>query len=84
MYKAYRGLVHLINDIVAEPSSLITVEIGSTRRQGMFIAKALYFGQAGVKRNYAKQIRNIVSEAYKKLGEVPIVIGETGIPMDMK
>jgi hypothetical protein len=52
--------------------------------QGMFILKALYWGKAGAKKNYAHQIRTLVGEARSKLGEVPIVFGECGIPMDLK
>lgn len=48
------------------------------------IWNALYFGRTGAKKNYTKQIKTIVNKAYEKLGEVPVVIGETGIPMDMK
>jgi hypothetical protein len=50
----------------------------------MFIARALYFGHEAAKDNYTLQIGNLVRAAYDKLGEVPVVIGETGIPMDMK
>lgn len=52
--------------------------------EGMFFLKALYFGREGAKKNYTLQIRNIVEKAKEKLGEVPIVFGECGIPMDMK
>lgn len=50
----------------------------------MFITRALYFGQEAAKRNYTLQIGNIVRAAYERLGEVPVVVGETGVPMDMK
>lgn len=49
----------------------------------MFIAHALYWGRRGVKRNYARQMATLVDEARKRIGEVPIVIGECGIPMDL-
>lgn len=49
----------------------------------MFIHNALYWGK-GVKDNYALQIRNIVQAARSKLGDVPIVFGECGVPMDLK
>ena len=49
----------------------------------MFIYNALYWGR-GVKTNYVLQIRNIVQAARKKLGDVPIVFGECGVPMDLK
>ena len=49
----------------------------------MFLYKALYWGQ-GVKDNYAKQIRNIVTSARLKLGDVPVIFGECGVPIDLK
>lgn len=52
--------------------------------QGMFFLKALYFGRKGAKKNYALQIRTLVQKARHKIGEVPIVFGECGIPMDLK
>jgi hypothetical protein len=50
----------------------------------MFVTRALYFGQAAAKDNYTLQIGTIVRKAYERLGEVPVVMGETGVPMDMK
>jgi hypothetical protein len=50
----------------------------------MFPLQAFYWGQRGVRNNYSLQIQNIVEAGYKSLGEVPVVIGECGIPMDMK
>ena len=52
--------------------------------QGMFPLKTFYWGQQGARENYSLQIRNIAEEAYRSLGEKPVVIGECGIPMDMK
>lgn len=49
----------------------------------MFLLKALYFGE-GVKDNYKVQIKNIVRNTRLELGEVPIVFGECGVPMDLK
>ena len=49
----------------------------------MIIYNALYWGR-GVKKNYSLQVRNIVQGARQKLGEVPILIGECGVPMDLK
>ena len=51
--------------------------------KGMTIFKALYVGKK-VKKNYQLQIRNIVHEARQRLGDVPVIIGETGVPMDLK
>jgi hypothetical protein len=50
----------------------------------MSLLKAFYWGQRGARENYALQIRNIVEAGYKSLGDVPIIIGECGVPIDMK
>lgn len=50
----------------------------------MFPLKAFYWGQKGARENFTLQIRNIIENGYKSLGEIPIIIGECGIPMDMK
>lgn len=52
--------------------------------QGMFPLKAFYWGQKGARDNFSLQMRNIVEEGYKSLGETPVIIGECGVPMDMK
>ena len=52
--------------------------------KGTFLLRTFYWGQAGVRENYKLQIRKIVTEAYKSLGDTPVVIGECGVPMDMK
>ena len=41
-------------------------------------------GHIGARDNVSLQIQNIVEEGYKSLGERPVVIGECGLPMDMK
>ncbi|EJD01855.1 glycoside hydrolase family 5 protein [Fomitiporia mediterranea MF3/22] len=51
--------------------------------RGMFPLKAFYWGQAGARENFSLQIRNIAEASYKALGEVPVIIGECGVPMDM-
>ena len=50
----------------------------------MFPLFAFYWGQKGARDNFALQIRNLVEAAYRSLGENPVLIGECGIPMDMK
>lgn len=50
----------------------------------MFPLKAFYWGHKGARDNFALQIRNIVEAGYRVLGETPVIIGECGIPMDMK
>ena len=50
----------------------------------MFPLKAFYWGQKGARDNFFLQIRTIVEEGYRALGEKPVIIGEAGIPMDLK
>jgi len=50
----------------------------------MFPLKAFYWGHQGARDNFSLQIKNIAQKAYGVLGEKPVIIGETGIPMDMK
>ncbi|KAG6330398.1 hypothetical protein ID866_8691 [Astraeus odoratus] len=59
-----------------------TVNVQGLSR-GMFPLQAFYWGHQGVRDNYSQQIRNIVDSAHGVLGEVPVLIGECGIPMDM-
>ena len=33
--------------------------------------------------SYALQIRNIIEAGYRSIGEVPVIIGETGVPFDL-
>ncbi|GAA5890521.1 hypothetical protein JCM6882_002948 [Rhodosporidiobolus microsporus] len=51
--------------------------------KGMFLLKALYFGRSGLRKNYAHQILNILRSSYRQIGEVPVVLGETGCPFDL-
>ncbi|KZT50302.1 glycoside hydrolase family 5 protein [Calocera cornea HHB12733] len=51
--------------------------------RGMFLPKALYWGDAGAKANYTLQIGNIVQSVYPNAGERPVVVGECGVPLDM-
>ena len=66
-FKAYNGL---------------SVNVQGLAR-GMFILCALYFGAHGVMRNYRHQISNLVRKGYQALGDVPVVVGEVGIPYDV-
>jgi hypothetical protein len=50
----------------------------------MFFLKTFYWGQRGARDNYSLQISNIAESAYRSLGDKPVIIGECGIPMDMK
>ena len=53
--------------------------------KGMSLMRALYWGRKGARTNYHLQISTIVRAAYSSLNEsVPVIIGECGIPMDMK
>lgn len=51
----------------------------------MSLMRAIYWGRNGARANYHLQISTIVRAAYSSLsGSVPVIIGECGIPMDMK
>ena len=50
----------------------------------MFFLKTFYWGQKGARDNFTLQLQNIVEHGYKSLGETPVIIGECGIPMDLK
>lgn len=43
----------------------------------------IYFGQSGAKRNYTNQIQRILKSAEKTIGNVPCLIGEVGMCMDI-
>ena len=34
-------------------------------------------------RSYSLQIANIINAGYRSIGEIPVVIGETGVPFDL-
>lgn len=51
--------------------------------RGMFILFAVYFGARGLARNYYKQLAQLCRRGYASLGEVPILVGEVGIPYDV-
>jgi hypothetical protein len=53
--------------------------------KGMPLMRAIYWGRNGARENYHIQISTIVHAAHSSLDEaVPVIIGECGIPMDMK
>ena len=76
MYRVYPGYT--------PPLYLKLHGCSNSHSQGMFLFKALYWGQKGARDNFSFQIQNIVEHAYKSLGEMPVVIGECGVPMDLK
>lgn len=53
--------------------------------KGMALIRAIYWGRKGARANYHLQISTIVRAAHSSLRKtVPVIIGECGIPMDMK
>ena len=52
--------------------------------QGAFFLKAFYWGHDSARENYTLQMRKLIEAGYESLGERPVFLGETGIPMDMK
>lgn len=50
----------------------------------MFPLRAFYWGHRGARDNFTLQLKTIVTKAHAVLGEKPVIIGEIGIPMDIK
>ncbi|PSS32123.1 hypothetical protein PHLCEN_2v2119 [Hermanssonia centrifuga] len=71
-----------LNTLFAKAFGDFSVNVQGLSR-GMFPLKAFYWGQRGARDNFSLQIRNIAEEAYRSLGEKPVIIGECGIPMDL-
>ncbi|KIM41720.1 glycoside hydrolase family 5 protein [Hebeloma cylindrosporum] len=71
-----------LNGLFAKAFGNFSVNVQGLSR-GMFPLKAFYWGQKGARDNFSLQIRNIVEKGYRSLGELPVIIGECGIPMDM-
>ncbi|KAF8128604.1 glycoside hydrolase family 5 protein [Boletus edulis] len=71
-----------LNALFTKAFGDFTVNVQGLSR-GMFPLRAFYWGQKGARDNYSLQIRNIINVGHKVLGEMPILIGECGIPMDM-
>ncbi|KAG5635943.1 hypothetical protein H0H81_009592 [Sphagnurus paluster] len=72
-----------LNALFAKAFGDFSVNVQGLSR-GMFPLKAFYWGQKGARDNFSLQIRNLVEHSYSSLGEQPVIIGECGIPMDMK
>lgn len=60
-----------------------TVNVQELSR-GAFPLRTFYWGHQSARKNYGLQIKNLVQAGYRSLGEKPVFIGETGVPMDMK
>ncbi|KAK7960371.1 glycoside hydrolase family 5 protein [Apiospora saccharicola] len=72
-----------LNVLFSKAHGLMSVNVQGLSR-GMFVLKALYFGEAGLRVNYQKQIGNILAYGRKSLGKaVPALIGEVGISFDI-
>lgn len=70
-----------LNTMFTKKFGTMTVNVQGLSR-GKFPLSCVYFGKS-VRDNYALQIRTLVAKARDKLGDVPIVFGECGIPMDL-
>jgi hypothetical protein len=52
--------------------------------QGTFFLKAFHWGHESARENYTLQMRKLIEAGYESLGEKPVFLGETGVPMDLK
>ncbi|KAH6892423.1 glycoside hydrolase superfamily [Thelonectria olida] len=71
-----------LNVLFSKHHAFMSVNVQGLSR-GMFVLNALYFGAKALRRNYKKQIGNIVRHGKTSLGKVPLVIGEVGISFDI-
>lgn len=71
-----------LNVLFGKVHAWMSVNVQGLSR-GMFLPKALYFGARGLRKNYTAQMGRIKELARASLGNVPIVVGEVGIPFDI-
>ncbi|KAM5354064.1 hypothetical protein ACJ41O_000714 [Fusarium nematophilum] len=71
-----------LNVLFNKHHSWMSVNVQGLSR-GMFVLKAIYFGARGLRKNYRKQIGNLVKYGRASLGSVPMLIGEIGISYDI-
>jgi len=71
-----------LNVLFSKSHSWMSVNVQGLTR-GMFVLNALYFGVAGLRHNYRRQLGNIVNYGKQSLGKVPTVIGEIGLSYDI-
>lgn len=61
----------------------ITHDVQGLSRGTRNVLQASYFGIKGAFKNYSFQVSNVVKIGLQKLGKMPCLIGECGIPMDI-
>ncbi|KFA67358.1 hypothetical protein S40285_07035 [Stachybotrys chlorohalonatus IBT 40285] len=72
-----------LNVLFSKHHAWMSVNVQGLSR-GMFPLNALYFGPSGLRKNYRKQLQNLVKNGWTSLGRhIPIIIGEVGIPFDI-
>lgn len=71
-----------LNVLFGKVWSFMSVNVQGLAR-GMFILNALYFGESGLRKNYLKQLTTLATLGRRSLGNVPLLIGEIGLPYDI-
>lgn len=71
-----------LNVLFGKKHGWMSVNVQGLSR-GMFLPKALYWGVEGLRKNYLAQLAKIKELAHASLGQVPIIVGEVGIPFDI-
>jgi hypothetical protein len=64
-------------------TGLMTHDVQALSKGTQNVLQASYFGISGAKRNYSKQVSNVVKNGLALCGVKPCLIGECGIPMDI-
>lgn len=71
-----------LNLVFGKVWSFLSVNVQGLAR-GMFLPKALYLGERGLRSNYLKQITAQAVFGRQSLGNVPLLVGEIGLPYDI-
>lgn len=71
-----------LNVLFSKIHGHMSVDVQSLSRGG-FILNSIFFGVEGLKKNYKRQISNLVEKGQISFGSMPTLIGEVGIPWDI-
>ncbi|TPX35882.1 hypothetical protein SmJEL517_g01818 [Synchytrium microbalum] len=61
----------------------ITVDVQGLSSGKRNIFQSIYLGMEGAFKNYSRQLKNVVEGGKPYVGNIPVLIGETGLPQDI-